>query len=404
MNAELVVQAIVGIGKANRTELPKALQQLADSLNYKHAAIVTAERSGKSWVPVKILCQSREFRRASRSVLSYICESKEPVRVLAIAEAADMTQSVLETDTFAAAGIKLEEMSTAERKTVLMMVSDDKTATLGEIEKHLLSSVGTLVAKGLSGQELELPEPPTSLPGVEHLMPKEPENPKLGDAIGIVSHDLRNPVGTILGYTELLLSGKKGDELEADQKRAITKIRDNSMFILHLLGNLLDSAQLDNGKARIDLKAWDVDALIEQSVDRCRMAAEKKNIKLVTAIEKPGLRAQIDHVKLGQVLDNLITNAVKFTLPGKSVTVGARAAGAQVELYVQDEGQGIPAAEVPNLFRKFSRTTTRATAGEKSTGLGLYIVSELVKLHGGSVRVDTALDRGSTFTITLQAA
>lgn len=404
MNAELVVQAIVGIGKANRTELPQALQQLADSLNYKHAAIVTAEKSGRHWVPVKILCKSREFRRACRSVLSYICESKEPVRVMAIAEAGDMTQSVLETDTFAAAGIKLEEMCTPDRKTVLMMVSDDKTATLGEMEKHLLSSVGTLVAKGMSGQELELPEPPSSHPGIEPALPKEPANPKLGDAIGIVSHDLRNPVGTILGYTELLLTGKQSNELEADQKRAITKIRDNSMFILHLLGNLLDSAQLDNGKARIELVPWDVDALIEQSLDRCRMAAEKKSIALSAAVEAPGLRVRVDHVKIGQVLDNLITNAIKFTLPGRAVTVGARAAGAQVELYVKDEGQGIPAAEVPNLFRKFSRTTTRATAGEKSTGLGLYIVSELVKLHGGSVRVDTALDRGSTFTITLQAA
>src|SRR5205814_6054602 len=108
------------------------------------------------------------------------------------------------------------------------------------------------------------------------------------------------------------------------------------------------------------------------------------------------LMVRADERRVGQILDNLISNAVKFSHRGSRIVVSAREAGAWVEISVQDEGLGIAPGEIDRLFRKFSRTTTRATEGERSTGLGLYIVNELVKLHGGTVAVRSEPGHGST--------
>ena len=388
MNAELVVKAIVEIGRADETGMPDALQQLASALNYRHAAIVEGEKPAAQWVPTRTVCKSPEFRRACRSVLHAICESPEPVRVIATTDEAELTESVRETETYAAAGVHLLCMCTDTRKTVLMLVSDDRGATLSEMEKRLLATVSTLVCKGLSGQALELADSDES---------------RVRETLGIVSHDLRSPAGAILSYSEMLLA-KAGGAMDPDHRDALARIRQNSLFILEMLTDLLESAQIDSGVVQLNLGSWDLKMPLEVALDRCRPAADAKNIALDLRMERPRIRARVDPQRVAQILDNLVTNAVKFSAPGSTVRVNVQVVEAMVEISVADSGQGIAADEVPRLFKKFSRTSTRATRGEKSTGLGLYIVNELTRLHGGTVRVETEPGRGSTFTFTLPLA
>jgi signal transduction histidine kinase len=387
MNAQLVVQAVVALGQATDATLPQALQQLADSLAYQHAAIVIARRAGSTWQPVRTVCQSADFRKACKVVLKAVCECVDPVRLFNTSSPDDFSESVKETATYAAAGIQLGEGGTDTRKRILLLVSADPRTTLGDVEMRLLAAVGTLVGKALAGDELALDEP-------DALSPSE--------QIGLLSRDLKSSVGTMVQWSEdLLVTGESFDD---EDRLALNKIRDNSRYILHLLSELMDSSALDSGRVRLNASPHDVATALRAAVERCSETAARKRTTIELAPVPKGLRARMDPSKIGRVIDNLLTNAVKFSKPGTTVRVSARAAGDMVEIAVADEGPGIPKKEWPKLFRKFSRTSVRPTAGEKTSGLGLYIVRELVRLHGGEAAVETEVGQGSTFSFTLPAA
>ena len=109
----------------------------------------------------------------------------------------------------------------------------------------------------------------------------------------------------------------------------------------------------------------------------------------------------MDPDRINQVLNNLITNACKYSFPNTVVTLRARATGDEVAIAVQDQGQGIPASELPKMFTEFGKTSVRPTGGEKSIGLGLAIVKRMVEAHGGRIWVESQVGVGSTFTFTL---
>lgn len=387
MNAELVVQAVVALGHATDATLPAALQQLADSLAYDHAAIVIARRAGIAWRPERTVCQSAEFRKACKAVLTVICECTEPVRMFHTRAPDDISESVEETATYSAAGIQLGPAGSADRKRVLLLVSADPDATLCDVEKRLLATVGTLVTKALEGDELALDEP-AEMTATEH--------------IGMMSHDLRAPVGKVLQWSEELL--RTCGSFDAQDRFALGQIRDSSRYILHLLSELMDSALLDAGRVRLAAAPADVAPALLAAIERNRDGAARKGIAIELAPLAPGLRACMDAARFGRIVDNLLTNAVKFSKGGTTVLVSARRAEAFIEVAVTDQGEGIPADQHVRLFRKFSRTTVRPTAGEETSGLGLYIVRELVRLHGGEVSVSSEPGSGSTFAFTLPAA
>ena len=221
------------------------------------------------------------------------------------------------------------------------------------------------------------------------------------DAIGIVTHDLRNPVANVIGYVELLEDGK--EPLTEHQRHVLSRVKENARFMLELIADILDTTRLDAGKLKLVSARHDMRELVREAVERNLFLATDKKIALETCLPAGALPLSVDRGKMLQVLNNLISNAVKYSQPGTRVQIGARALPNTVEVWVSDQGQGIAPGEVDKLFKKFSRTSTRATRGEKSTGLGLYIVSEVLRLHRGTIRVDTEPDKGSTFTFTLPA-
>lgn len=221
--------------------------------------------------------------------------------------------------------------------------------------------------------------------------------------LGIAAHDLRSPLGVILAYSEFLES-EAAEVLDAEQRSFVTAIRATSQFMLRLLDNLLDVAQIEAGQLDLDLQPVDLVALIDHNVGLNRVLAARKRIELHFEPAVPTLRLRADAAKLEQVLNNLIGNAVKFSPPGAAVTVDLGVAGAVACVAVNDQGPGIPAEDLPKLFKPFSRTRVRPTAGEKSTGLGLAIVRRIVAGHGGEVRVESEVGRGSRFIVELPMA
>ena len=217
--------------------------------------------------------------------------------------------------------------------------------------------------------------------------------------LGMAAHDLRNPLTGILSYSEFLLDDLAG-KLDADQRDFLATIRDQSKFMTHLIEDLLDVATIEAGKLQLDLQPVDLVQLVQKNLARSRLVAARKNttLELETA---PVHRVMLDAGKIEQVLDNLLTNAIKYSPPGSRVAISIRPAEEGILLAVYNPGPGIPAEEIGQLFKPFQRTSVKATGGEKSTGLGLVIVKRIVEGHGGRIWVESQPGAGTTFFVSL---
>jgi two-component system, NarL family, sensor histidine kinase BarA len=218
------------------------------------------------------------------------------------------------------------------------------------------------------------------------------------DFLATMSHELRTPLNSILGFSDVLLSG---NQLSEKQTRWVRNIRSSGEKLLALINDILDLAKIEAGKMQVRLEEFHLDEVCEGLLNMFRPLAEKKNIDLRSQID-PGLPAmRQDLTKLQQILQNLLSNAIKFTPEGGRVLLRAVADAAYVRLIVTDTGVGIAPEEQELVFEKFRQSGNPLTREHAGTGLGLSIVRELSKLLGGEVLVRSELGRGSTFTVRL---
>jgi len=217
--------------------------------------------------------------------------------------------------------------------------------------------------------------------------------------IALVSHELRTPLTSIRGYTELLLDGEAG-ELTDDQRQFLGVVERNSHRLLHLVGDLLFLAQVEAGKLVLDVGALDLGSVASESVETARPQAEAKGITLTLATGPVPLIAG-DRARIAQLLDNLVSNAIKFTPEAGRVDVRVRALRNQAILEVRDSGMGIPAGEQEFLFQRFFRTSTAAEQAIQGTGLGLAISKAIVDAHAGRITVASEEGSGTTFRVAL---
>ncbi|HZG54779.1 MAG TPA: ATP-binding protein [Pyrinomonadaceae bacterium] len=219
------------------------------------------------------------------------------------------------------------------------------------------------------------------------------------DFLATLSHELRTPLTAIIGWAEML-GNRKLDP--ATTLQAIQVIQRNARIQEQMVEDLLDVSRIITGKLRLTVQPVDLGAVAIASVDGLRPAAEAKEIRLQLQLDAPAGQVSGDPDRLQQVAWNLISNAIKFTPRGGRVSVSLAHVASQVEVTVSDTGKGIAPEFLPHVFDRFRQadaTTTRAYGG---LGLGLAIVRQLVELHGGTVRVDSAGEgQGSTFTVSL---
>jgi PAS domain S-box-containing protein len=219
------------------------------------------------------------------------------------------------------------------------------------------------------------------------------------DFVASVSHELRTPLTSINGYLELVTDGEAG-ELTAEQSHFLGIVRRNAERLLRVVGDLLFVAQVNASELVLEREPVDLVALAEHSVDAIRPLAAERGIEVGFQGE-PVEPVEGDAGRLGQVIDNLLTNAVKFTPPGGCVDVRLRADNGLVELDVADTGMGISEADRAQLFERFFRTSDARVQAIQGTGLGLSIVAAIVKAHGGSVEVQSEVGVGTTFRVVL---
>jgi signal transduction histidine kinase len=217
--------------------------------------------------------------------------------------------------------------------------------------------------------------------------------------LSLVSHELRTPLTSIRGYLDLVLDEEAGG-LNPEQRRFLQAVERNSGRLLRLVGDLLFVAQADAGRLSLERGKVDLVALAAECVEGALPAAAGKSIDLVLAA-KPVPAFVGDRGRLAQVLDNLVSNALKFTPEGGSVEVGTRLSGDHVSVEVSDTGIGIPVADQPRLFERFFRSSVANDRAIPGTGLGLAIVKAIVDAHNGEIKIDSKEGRGTTFRIDL---
>jgi hypothetical protein len=218
--------------------------------------------------------------------------------------------------------------------------------------------------------------------------------------LGIAAHDLRSPIAIIMNYVEYLLEGHPGNITES-QDNILKKLYKVSEKMLNLVNELLDVNAIEAGRLELKMDTVDLTRYLQECYEENLVLSKTKSIELVLDLEKELPLIVMDPHRIDQVMNNLITNAIKFSYPNTTITLHARVQDQDVAISVQDQGQGIPAQEVDTLFTEFGKTSVRSTAGEKSTGLGLAIAKRIVALHGGRIWAESKVGVGSIFTFTL---
>jgi signal transduction histidine kinase len=218
--------------------------------------------------------------------------------------------------------------------------------------------------------------------------------------LGMAAHDLRSPAGNILSCSEALLEDA-ASVLNEDQLEFLVMIRSTSESMLRLINDFLDVSSIESGHLSLNLQPSDPHKLLERALVLNAVLAQKKGIAVTLEVEGALPTLSLDEGKIAQVLNNLMSNAVKFSKSGTAVTVRAAAENGDVRVEVRDQGPGIPEEERGKLFQPFGKTSVRSTAGESSTGLGLAIVRKIVEGHGGRIWVESQVGVGTGFLFTL---
>jgi PAS domain S-box-containing protein len=256
------------------------------------------------------------------------------------------------------------------------------------------------------------------------------------DFAAMIAHDLRSPLNNVIGVSEMMTDSLFGPVTD-EQKKWLSKVTGTARQLVDLVSDFLDVSKLKAGRIDLTVEEVDLEKLLNSAIDNYRFQAQDRKIALRPNIDLPMRQIRADPGRLEQVLNNLLSNALKFTPEGGTVTVGAKVVGRKeqrgrqgdretvqspllstphspdsalpfapcdmrfVEFNVQDTGVGIPPDELGQLFEKYRQTSSGKTSAHKGTGLGLVICKMIVEAHGGRIWAESELGRGTTFTFTL---
>lgn len=217
--------------------------------------------------------------------------------------------------------------------------------------------------------------------------------------LGIAAHDLRSPIGLIQMTAQLLLDPEA--QLSREQQTKFTQdILRHTDHMLRLLNDVLDVTQIESGNLSLEETPIELADLLAEAVKWHTLVATPKGTRVQLQPVITG-RVMADPLRVRQVVDNLISNAVKYSPPGSLVRVGMQRIDRGWRIAVKDQGPGLTSADRQRLFQDFARLSARPTGGEKSTGLGLAIVRRIVEAHGGQVGAESTPGQGATFWFTL---
>jgi signal transduction histidine kinase/DNA-binding response OmpR family regulator len=215
-----------------------------------------------------------------------------------------------------------------------------------------------------------------------------------------MSHELRTPLNAILGFSELLIDSTNGQFPDATRTRFLEQIHSSGKHLLGLINDILDLSKIEAGQMELHLQMVSVADVIAQVASTVELLAAKKQIHLEFEAASAG-QLLADEGKLKQMILNLVSNAIKFTSEGGTVTIAAARVVDRLEIVVSDNGIGIAEQDIQRMFKEFQQVDSGVNRKQQGTGLGLALTRSFAILHGGDVRVESELGKGSRFTIDL---
>lgn len=222
-----------------------------------------------------------------------------------------------------------------------------------------------------------------------------------GRFLATVSHELRTPLNSIIGFSDMLMHEMFGSFRDPRQKEYVDIIRQSGNHLLAVVNSILDVSKIEAGTYSTSFEPFPLREVVNSCTSMLSVQADAKAIKLTTAIASEVGELRADRRAVQQILINLVSNALKFTPDGGSVTVGARRLGARIHLWVRDTGIGIAEDDLDRLGEPFTQIQNAYNRQFEGTGLGLSLVKGLVKLHDGTMSIESALGEGTTVTVTL---
>lgn len=255
-----------------------------------------------------------------------------------------------------------------------------------ESQKRKLAELVTARTAELSQKNIEL----------------EKLNEKKNEFLGIAAHDLRNPLGAVIGFLDLMLQDMKNGRLNIKEAIAdLEMVLNSARQMVQLITELLDISAIESGKITLDMHPQNLNSLIEDCERIHRKTALQKNIRLIIDKNESLPAIVIDKSRISEVIDNLLSNAIKYTHPSGEVRLYTDWGAEEVRVHVQDSGQGLNENDMQQVFKSFRKLSAKPTGGESSTGFGLAIVKKLVELHHGQVWVESRPGQGSTFSFSI---
>lgn len=218
--------------------------------------------------------------------------------------------------------------------------------------------------------------------------------------LGMAAHDLRNPLGVLLNYSDFLID-EAASQLSEEHQKFLHIINNSAEAMLRLVEDLLDYSKIQDGKIELKLSNFDLVNQTRNQVEQLNTLSAKKNIHIAFRSNVHEVFVTGDVFKMDQVIGNLVNNAIKFSNPGSKIRVEISKYDEKVVLSVTDYGKGIQPENLEKIFQPFTKLSTTGTSGEKGTSLGLSIVKRIVEGHGGKIWVESVVEKQTTFYVEL---
>ena len=209
-----------------------------------------------------------------------------------------------------------------------------------------------------------------------------------------ISHELRTPLNSIIGFSELLMHPKTGT-LNKKQQEFIKDIQSEGIRLLGMINEILDMTKIESGTVALNLREFDIFQAITETLNILKPLYEKRQIKII--LECANIIIKADYLKIRQILFNIISNGIKYSPINGTIEINTKATKKNLIIKIKDNGCGIEKKDQRKIFKKFEQIEAK----ENSTGLGLTITKELVKLHGGKIKLNSEKDKGAEFIIIL---